>query len=64
MPQFAFMSLGPSSLSLLIINPTEFRLERAEENTRVQEAEKTITKATEVINKSEGRKNQTKQILI
>lgn len=57
MPEFAFMSLGPSSLSLFIIHLTDFILEHVEENTRIQETDKTvIIKATEVINKSERRK--------
>lgn len=54
MPEFAFMSLGPSSLSLFIIQLTDFRLEHVQDNTRIQETYKTvIIKATEVINKSE-----------
>lgn len=51
------MSLGPSSLSLFIIHLTDFGLEHVEENTRIQETDKTvIIKATEVINRSERRK--------
>lgn len=57
MPRFAFMSLCPSSPFLFMIHPTEFRLEHIEENTRIQEADKTIIfKVTEVINKSKRRK--------
>lgn len=59
MPRFVFMSLCPSSPYLSTIHLTEFILEHVEENTRIQEADKTVIfKVTEVTDKSKRRKKK------
>lgn len=62
MPKCTFKSLGPCSLPLSNIHLIDIRQEHIEENTRTQETNKTIImKATEVINKSERRKQNKKK---